>query len=577
MSELSNTNTNTSSNSEENKTKDPRVAYFSMEIGIANEIPTYSGGLGVLAGDTLRSCADLEVPIIGITLLSHKGYFSQKIDEKGWQIESPINWEIGKYLENLPVMVTVPIDGRQVKIGVWRYFVEGVTGYKLPVYFLDANMKGNNPSEIQLTDYLYGGDKTYRLKQEIILGIGGARMLDALGYSNIDKYHMNEGHAALLTLQLLKNENGDHDAVQNQCVFTTHTPVPAGHDKFPRDLVENTLRGFITTEEADKIFIDGELNMTLLGLMFSEYINGVTKKHGEISRSMFPGYPIASITNGIHSLFWTSEPFRRLYDKHLDGWGNDPFMLRYARSIPLEEIVAAHLEAKRELIDFVNKATMANMDCNTLTIGFARRATAYKRAVLLFHNIDKLKKIAEDCGPIQLVFAGKAHPKDETGKKSIQNIIEVMKTLGPNIKAVYLEDYDINLGRMIIAGVDLWLNTPQKPREASGTSGMKAAVNAVPQLSILDGWWLEGHIEDITGWSIGSAEVSEIKTPDKTDELDIEDANDLYSKLEYSVLPKFYHDTKEWSRIMQRSIFINASFFNTHRMIQQYVLSAYFD
>ncbi len=557
---------------ENEKTKDPRVAYFSMEIGIDNKIPTYSGGLGVLAGDTLRSCADLEVPIVGVTLLSRLGYFQQKIDGKGQQTEVPVDWKVEEFLEKLPVAATVPIDGRQVKIGVWRYFIEGITGYKLPVYFLDSMIEDNTAADQKLTHSLYGGDRSYRLKQEVILGIGGVRMLDALGYSNIDKYHMNEGHAALLTLQLLKNEVGDAEVVNDQCVFTTHTPVPAGHDKFSRALVEKVLKGFLAKSEADQIFDKGELNMTLLGLRFSTYINGVTKKHGEISRTMFPGYPIFSITNGIHSLFWTCEAFRRLYDKYLKGWRNDPFMLRYARSIPLEEMAEAHAEAKCSLLDYVNRKHDDRMTGDCFTIGFARRSTAYKRATLLFSDIDRLKRIAEKCGPIQLIFAGKAHPKDEEGKKGIREIINIMKDLGPKIKGVYLENYDIDLAKLMVSGVDIWLNTPKRPREASGTSGMKAAVNGVPHFSILDGWWLEGHIEDITGWSIGSPEMSEAKG----DDLDREDAEDLYNKLENSVLPTYYRDRDEWSRIMQRAIFINASFFNTHRMVQQYVLSAYF-
>jgi glycogen phosphorylase len=559
---------------EKGKTKDPRVAYFSMEIAIENDIPTYSGGLGVLAGDTLRSCADLEVPMVAITLLSRKGYFLQSFDQNYLQIESPIKWEIEKYLEKLTVNVTVPIEGRQVKLGAWRYCLKGVTGYILPVYFLDANIQGNNPSDIQLTDYLYGGDLAYRLKQEVVLGIGGVRLLDALGYNSIVKYHMNEGHAALLTLQLLRNDNGDKEAVANKCVFTTHTPVSAGHDRFPKSIVDKVLGDYISPEETNDIFSRNELNMTFLGLRFSKYVNGVTKKHGEISRSMFPGYPISSITNGVHTLFWTSEPFKRLYDKYLEGWRNDPFMLRYASSIPLNEIADTHAEAKRTLIDYVNKTSNANMTYDCFTLGFARRATAYKRATLLFHDVERLKKIAEKCGPIQLIFAGKAHPKDEEGKKGIQKIKLMLKQLGPNIKGVYLENYNMNLSMLMVAGVDVWLNTPLRPFEASGTSGMKAAINGVPHFSTLDGWWLEGHIENNTGWSIGPRETPK---ETKVEELEEQDADDLFNKLENSILQKFYNDRDEWNRIMQRAIFINASFFNTHRMVQQYVLSAYFD
>jgi starch phosphorylase len=559
--------------------KEAKIALFSMEIGIDHKMPTYSGGLGVLAGDIFRSCADLNVPIVAVTLASNKGHLSQRLDAEGNQAELPIEWRIDDFTTLMAPKVSVPIEGREVRIQAWEYLLTGIEGYQVPIYLLDTNLFENSTSDREITSYLYGGDERYRLSQEIVLGIGGVRMLEALGHANIEKYHMNEGHSALVALELIKkmkNNNQKYtneriiELVREKCIFTTHTPVPAGQDKFPASLVKSLLRGYLEGDELDKICHENELNMTLLALNHSEYINGVAKKHEEISRGMFPGYPIDSITNGVHHVFWTSEPFCKLYDRHISGWRKDPFDLRYVISIPKEEIIQAHGEAKKRLIDLVNAKHGIGMDYDTFTLGFARRITKYKRPDLLFSNPDRLVTIAKNT-PMQLILAGKAHPKDMEGKELIKIIFKAIKRLREDIKIVFLENYDMELAKLITSGVDVWLNTPKRPLEASGTSGMKACLNGVPSLSILDGWWLEGCIEGVTGWAIGS-----ITTEGSADQLDdSKDAEDLYAKLEQELLPLYYTNKDAWAQVMRYAIAFNSSFFNSHRMVQQYLLNAY--
>ncbi|MGV8161976.1 MAG: alpha-glucan family phosphorylase [Candidatus Nanoarchaeia archaeon] len=547
-----------------------RVAYFSMEIGLISDMPTYSGGLGILAGDTIKSAADLSVPMVAITLVHEKGYFSQKLNENGEQSEIPSNWRKEEFLEPVDAEVIVLIEGREVRIKCWRKIYKGIKNYEVPLLFLDTNVPGNSEYDRTLTSHLYGGDSKYRFCQEMVLGIGGMRMLRALGYNEIRKFHMNEGHACLLTIELLK-ENYYHDLedIKKKCVFTTHTPVPAGHDKFDPDMVKQLMPDF-PFNVPELYDSERKINMTLIGLHFSNYINGVAKKHGEVSREMFPNYPIHSITNGVHSATWACESIQELFDKHIPEWRLDSFTLRYAAGIPAKEIYEAHQKAKKVLVDEINKKSTIKFDCDTFTIGFARRATAYKRPDLLFSDMERLKNIAKK-GKIQLVFAGKAHAKDYEGKKIIKEIFSLKDKLGDNIRIVYMENYDMTLAKKIVSGVDIWLNTPMRPREASGTSGMKAAHNAVPNFSILDGWWIEGCIENETGWSIGdSAPVREENMQDN------DDAKSLYDKLENIILPTFYFEKEKFMEIMKAQIVINASFFNTHRMVSQYVLKAYF-
>jgi starch phosphorylase len=546
----------------------PKIAYFSMEIGIDEHIPTYSGGLGILAGDTIKSCADLNVPVVAVTLLSENGYFYQKIDENGNQIELPIQFVVSDFLKSLPTTTTIQVENRDVKLRAWYYPYKGLNDYIVPVFFLDTNIEDNSPWDRELTKHLYGGDHKYRLAQEIILGIGGVRMLQALSYDTIDKYHMNEGHAALGTLELYKRFQ-DVEQVREQCVFTTHTPVAAGHDQFDLSIAKEMLGDLIPEFILNQVTFENKLNMTRLALYFSHYVNGVAKKHGEVSRIMFPGYSIDSITNGVHTRTWVSDPFQQLFDKHMPGWRSDPMMLRAAFSIDKNEIWDAHMEAKKKLIDFVNHRYNLGMNYDDFTIGFARRQTEYKRPDLLISDPERLMNIASNQGKIQLIYAGKAHPKDGSGKESIKKIYKIMKELNnDNIKIAFINNYDMRIGKLMTSGVDLWLNTPRRPMEASGTSGMKAAHNGVPQFSTLDGWWIEGRIENITGWAIGSRKSNE------KDSVDEDDRKYLYEKLEKIIIPKFYNDRDNWIRTMRSCIAINASFFNTDRIIQRYVLSA---
>lgn len=556
------------------------VAYFSMEIAIEEGMPTYSGGLGILAGDTIRSAATLHVPMVCITLLHRKGYFFQKLDERGWQKEASADWVIEDFLTERPERIRVNIEGRTVLIRVWEYQVLSADKFNIPVYFLDADLSENSEWDRTLTHYLYGGDQCYRLCQEVILGIGGVRILRAMGYDQINRFHMNEGHASLLTLELLdesSKQSGrtsitieDVEVVKKLCVFTTHTPVEAGHDKFPMALVEQVL-GHRDIYDMKNVFCcEGILNTTLLGFNLSHYINGVAKKHGEVAHLMFAKYSIDSITNGVHALTWTSDSFQRLFGQHIPGWAEDNFSLRYALSIPKKEIWDAHMKSKGELLEFVNRQTNLGMDLECLTIGFARRAASYKRADLLLSDVNRLKKIANTGGPIQIIYGGKAHPQDRLGKELIQKIFQLKEVLKNDIKVTYLENYDIALAKLMTAGVDIWLNTPQTPFEASGTSGMKAALNGVPSLSILDGWWVEGCIEGITGWSIGKSSNQD-KNGNNVDEVD-----SLLNKLETVIIPMFYHERESFIEVMIHCIALNGSFFNTQRMVQQYIANAYF-
>jgi glycogen phosphorylase len=551
------------------------VAYFSMEIAVVPEFPTYSGGLGVLAGDTLRSAADMGLPLAAVTLAHRKGYFRQHLDANGVQSEEPQPWSPETTLAGEDPVVTVVLEGRPVALRAWRYDLEGVSGHRIPIYFLDTNLEQNDPLDRGLTDYLYGGDADYRLRQEAILGIGGARLLRALEYDPA-VYHMNEGHAALLTVPVLEQElhgaalqtatERNVEAVRQRCVFTTHTPVPAGHDRFSGEQAYRILgaerAGLL---ERFGCFHDGLLNMTYIALRFSRFVNGVAMQHGKVSRQMFPEYTIDAITNGVHAGTWTAPAVQSVFDRHLPRWRQDNVTLRYAIDIPENEIVEAHAASKSALLEYIQRTTSVAMRPDVFTMGFARRAATYKRADLLFSDPDRLVRMAEQLGGMQVVYAGKAHPADEPGKARIRRVIELAKQLRESaLNVVYLENYEWRLGALLTGGVDLWLNTPRRPYEASGTSGMKAALNGVPSLSILDGWWIEGWIEGVTGWAID----------DHDDEPG--EANSLYEHLEKVILPLFYQDPGQWRRIMRSTIALNGSFFNTQRMLEQYVINAYF-
>jgi starch phosphorylase len=581
------------------------VAYFSMEIALENAMPTYSGGLGVLAGDTIRAAADLRLPMVAVSLLYRKGYFTQRLAEDGSQTEEPVEWRVEDFLTEEPARASVSIENRRVELRCWRYSAKGVRGFEVPIYFLDADLASNTDADRNLTGALYGGDSYYRLCQEVVLGIGGVRILRALGYNDLTRYHMNEGHAALLALQLLDEEaekagresirKEDIEKVRSKCVFTTHTPVPAGHDRFPMEYLTRVFPGqteFLDLKDAssadlmkhvlqaEQNFPDlqeaarrgASVNMTRLALSLSTYVNGVAKQHGETSRQMFPEVTIEAITNGVHAGTWTSPAFQQLFDRYIPSWREDNYSLRSALGLPAEEVWAAHLIAKHDLLETVRQKTGLKFDSESFTIGFARRATGYKRADLILADLDRLRQIAKNAGHFQIVYAGKAHPNDAGGKDIIRRIFQAKKALRKAVPVVFLDDYNLELGGKITSGVDLWLNTPQFPLEASGTSGMKAALNGVPSLSILDGWWVEGHIEGVTGWCIGESRRSAAANA-PTD--NAAEAESLYAKLEGVILPMYYNDRAKFLEVMQHAIAINGSFFNTQRMVQQYITDAY--
>jgi glycogen phosphorylase len=557
----------------------PKIAYFCMEIALDPAIPTYGGGLGILAGDMLRSAADLELPMIAISLAYRKGYFRQHFDQDGNQIEEPDPWQPETVLPSVEFTFSVRIEDRDVQVRAWRYSVHGLSGFIVPVYLLDTDLPENSEYDRTLTDMLYGGDQRYRICQEVLLGIGGIALLRQLGVSHIGSYHMNEGHAAFLTLAMLEEQlkvrrytvpvEADIEVVRRRCVFTTHTPVEAGHDRFPWDLVHRVLGEYRTSLLQQSGFANANmLNMTDLAIHFSRYVNGVAMRHGEVSQNMFPQFPIHAITNGVHAATWASPPFQELFDREIPEWRRDNAYMRYAVGIPLEDIRRSHCLAKAALFKEVQKRIGVQLSDSLLTIGFARRAATYKRADLLFKDIERLKWISKSAGPMQILYSGKAHPHDAGGKELIHRVIQAAKGLNDNIKIVYLENYNMVLAKLITAGVDLWLNTPQRPQEASGTSGMKAALNGVPSLSVLDGWWVEGCVEGVTGWAIG------YDTSAGGDE-SAADVASLYEKLEHQIIPMFYRAPEAYSQIMRSCISLNASFFNTHRMLSQYKANAY--
>lgn len=549
-----------------------KIAYFTMEIGLEPDMKTYSGGLGILAGDTMRSFADLEIPAVGVTQLNDKGYGSQELDEEGNQTYSTDEWNPKEFLELLDLRTTVKIENTNIKIRAWKREVESFRDYTVPVLFLDTNFDENEEKFRDITSRLYGGDQRYRFWQEIVLGIGGVRILKKLGY-DIEKYHMNESHSSLLTLELLKNHDMDKETVKDLCVFTTHTPEGSAHDEFSYDLVKEVLGEYIPISVLKDLSKEDRLHMTILALNLSSYVNAVSKRHEEVSREMFPDYYIESITNGVHIPTWVSKSFQEIFDEHAPGWRKDPYKLKHAVRIPEDEIWEAHLEEKEKLIDQVNLEADKELNSRVFTVGFARRATPYKRADLLFRDKKKLLKIAREGGDFQVLFTGKAHPKGEASKEMISKIVSLIKEVSEDIKMAYLEDYDIEWAKLLTSGVDLWLNNPERGREACGTSGMKAACNGIPQLGTLDGWWIEGHLEDVTGWKIGLDPDEEIEEDENINEID---ASDLYEKLDEYILPCFYADKKKWITIMKNAIAYNASYFNTHRMVREYVLNAYF-
>ena len=423
---------------------------------------------------------------------------------------------------------------------------------------MDTDCDKNFQDDRIITLRLYSGDKDHRILQEAILGFGGMKMLRMMNQDSIKTFHMNEGHCSFLVLDLLEKNKGDIEKVKSLCHFTTHTPVPAGHDHFSYDRVKKLIRGLLPGKlKLPSLVQDDVFHMTELGLYFSRSSNGVSRLHEKVAQDQFKWKKIKHITNGVHHIYWMAGSFKDFYDVHLDGWRSNPELLLQVDQIPSPLIYAVHNENKKKLIAYANSQSSKALDPEVLTIGFARRAATYKRAHLIFHDMEKLLDIGQ--GNLQIIFSGKAHPKDMGGKSIIRNIVQSAKRFDGKIKIIYLENYDMWLGRLITSGVDLWLNTPQRPNEASGTSGMKAALNGIPNFSILDGWWAEGCKEGKNGWAIGSQEVGS----------DEKDARDLYNKLKNEIITTFYDDRDGWVTMMKESIKTSVQF-TSQRMVSQY-------
>ncbi|MFB6175217.1 MAG: alpha-glucan family phosphorylase, partial [Candidatus Nanohalobium sp.] len=456
-----------------------QISYFTMEIGLEPEIKTYSGGLGVLAGDTVKAAADHDLDFTAVTLLYREGYFRQVIEDEEQQ-EKPQEWDFNDRLEDTGEKISLRLRDRHVDVKIWRYTVEGEEG-DAEVLFLDTGLESNHEEDRKLTSRLYMGGSETRLCQEAVLGIGGVKALREVD-RDPDYYHMNEGHSALLVTE-----------ASGKKVFTTHTPVPAGHDTFSDELIRKVL----PEDKYASLDFGDELNMTEVALENSSYKNAVSDRHKQVTENMFPDYEVDAVTNGVHTRTWTSEQFKKLYDEKINRWCLDPARLTKAEGLKDNEVWKAKKEAKRELKEFIEDENGEQIDLETFTVGFARRSTSYKRPTLIFRDLDRLRKLAEQHGGLQLIFAGKAHPDDEEGKKLVSEILRYSDILD-EVKVVFIEDYGMDAAKKMASGVDLWLNNPERGQEASGTSGMKAALNGTPQLSTPDGWWLEGHIEGVT-------------------------------------------------------------------------------
>ena len=551
--------------------KKQEIAYFSMEIALESSLPIYSGGLGILAGDSLRSAADMGLPLVAITLTYDAGYFYQQVGPNGEQIEKEMEWDFSNDFEKLDQQVILELQDKSIKVEAWKYIIIGRTGHRIPVILLDTDLVQNEPWQRKLTHMLYDANPFQRIAQEMILGVCGYRMLEQLGYNNIKTYHLNEGHAAFLIFELL-NKYKNLEEVKKHCVFTTHTPVRAGLEEFDYNLVYDVFRNRLPDQIHDFGGKDA-LNMTILALNASGYINAVSKKHSEISSKMFPNYKINHITNGIHIGYWLS-PYMRdfLNDELSRDWHHKYDLFEKALDLDKYELWRAHNKAKSRLIEYENSHSWVLFDKRLLTIGFGRRMAEYKRPLLIFSDLERLAKIIKK--KAQLIFAGKAHPADLQSKSYIKKIYEYSDYLWNSygIGLVFLENYEISLAKILVSGVDLWLNNPRRYLEASGTSGMKAAINGVLNFSTLDGWWIEGYYmsDKKAGWAIGP-EPSDSKAQQNDD---TSDAEDLYIKLENEIIPLFYQNKIEWQERMKYAIKLGA-YFNTNRMMEDYALESY--
>lgn len=539
------------------KKKEKLIAYFSMEIAVDEKLNNYAGGLGILAGDLIRSAADQKIPMVGVSLLNRFGYFKQII-RQGKQNEQYKENDLS-ILKKINKKIKIKIGSDEVLVGAWRYFVKGFSGFKIPVYFLDTNFPENKKKYRQLCHYLYEANHNIRLQQEIILGRGGVRFLEALKI-NPDKYHINEGHGAFAFVELfLKNPEIKLKELKKQCIFTTHSPIKAANDIFSVSEVKKNFLDFPFFLQ--EILDHGSLNMGKMAMHFSGFINGVSKKHAVVSRKIFFEPRIKAISNGINLNFWVFSSFKKIYNQEFSGWETNNKLLT-KKTLNEDEVWRAHQKAKKKMLEMILRESGEFLPQDFFTIVIARRFVAYKRLDLIFKDLRRLLKIHKKNGPIQIVFAGKAHPKDSIGKETIARVLAISKKYRNEIKIVFLENYNIPIAKLLVSGADLWLNNPLPPNEASATSGMKAAANGVPQLSTLDGWWPEGYLMGKTGWTIKSPK-------------NLSDHKSLLDNLEREILPIFYHDQKRWRKIMANTIKNNAYKFSSERMITEYKKLAY--
>lgn len=555
-----------------------------MEIMLETDIPTYAGGLGVLAGDLLRSCADMRIPVVGVTLVYSGNQFLQVINPDGTQKFNKTEWQKLDQLTKLSQTIYLDVYDKRVKINVWRYDIVGIDGFVVPVFLLDTDFFANEDFARDITKNLYGGVGDTRILQELILGVGGVRLLRALGFNSIETFHLNEGHTAFASLELLAENNYDLEKTKSQTVFSTHTPVPEGHDKFLYERVYNAMGKYLPWNIKD-LATNDVLSMSDLAINCSKKTFAVSKKHQKVASQMFPNSSIDYVTNGVHPRSWISSSMQDLYTTYLPGWLNDPSVFSQATAkIPSDALISAHNIAKKELIDYVNNRLTSIssieeklnppseqlFDLETLTISMARRPVAYKRPLLLYSDIERFVRIG--VGKIQIIQCGKSHPDDEVSKGFVKNIVEISKRLKTVIRIVYLEDYSPKIARLLVGGSDVWLNTPRRPMEASGTSGMKAALNGSINFSILDGWWIEAFEQNPeAGFSIGPLE-NNVVYEDET--RDIDDAESLYKKLEGEVIPLYYDHKLEWYDKMKKSISLGG-YFNTFRCIKEYQKKAW--
>ena len=539
------------------------VGYFTAEIGLWSDLSTYSGGLGVLAGDHVKSAADAEIPLVGVTLLYREGYSRQHLDSDGIQSETYPVLDPSEFLELTDITIQLPLDNQTMYARVWCANVVGQTGHKVPVYFLDTTHELNSQYHQEIGQRLYGGNDDTRIRQEYLLGVGGVQLFDHLQIE-LNGIHLNEGHCTFAMLELL-SRGWSREQLTEKSLFTTHTPVPAGHDRFEWSLVKEIMGDKLPDDAQELVRNAGDseggnrCSMSHLAVALSTSVNAVSILNAEVAQTMFSEKKIIPITNGVHHPTWTSSTMTKLFDEHLPEWKANPNQLKEARKIPTEALKQARNENRKHLRDLVRNETGVEFEEHRLTIGFARRFATYKRANLVFHDLEKLREIG--AGRIQFVFSGKAHPKDEGGKQLIRDIFASAKTVEEEIPVAFLENYSMATGLAMTSGVDIWLNNPIRPLEASGTSGMKAAMNGVPNCSILDGWWPEACNHGINGWAIGNAE---------DDRNDPRDAENIYSTLQNDVLPSWERKDETWANIMRESIASSAGF-TGRRMIEDYL------